>query len=77
MELGVTLAMQLKEYIKDRAREEGKNFSLELDVFEEAVEKQVKTFGVVHDGHQILYDEQEPFPGYLDGWLLSYWESLN
>jgi hypothetical protein len=61
-----TLAWQLWTYIQRRAKVEGVAFDLSIDLFRTAVHRGAKTFGVVHDGHEMLYDEQEPYPGFFE-----------
>ena len=60
------LAKQLREYIRRRAEVEGVDFDLSLDFFEQGAAVGAKMFGVVHDGTEMLYDEQEPYPGFFE-----------
>lgn len=62
----MTLAEQLREYVRRRAEVEGVGFDLPIELFEQAVIRRAKTFGVVHDGHEMLFDEQEPHPGFFE-----------
>lgn len=63
------LAQIIHDYIRDRAAVEGVGFSLPFSIFTAAVSRGAKVFGVVHDGQRMLFDEQEPFEGYLQQWL--------
>ena len=56
----------LWNYIRRRAEVEGMEFDLPVEVFEMAVMRGAKTFGVVHNGCEMLYDEQEPHPGFFE-----------
>lgn len=60
------LPEQLREYIRRRAEFEGVGFDLPIELFEQAVILRAKTFGVVYDGHEMLFDEQEPHPGFFE-----------
>ena len=60
------LAQQLQEYIQRRSEVEGVGFDLSLEYFEQAVPMAVSIFGVRHDGTTMLFDEQEPYPGFLE-----------
>jgi hypothetical protein len=62
----MNLERQLFEYIRRRAEVEGAGFDLPIEIFEMAVMRGAKTFGVVHDGNEMLYDEQEPYPGFFE-----------
>lgn len=63
------LAFLLRDYLRDRAAVEGKEFGLPISFFVEIVELGVMVCGITHDGNQILGDRQEPRPGYLAEWL--------
>ncbi len=63
------LAQEIRDYVKDRAAVEGVAFDLPLDVFFEGVLNNAKIFGVHHDRNWMLGDDQEPFPGYFEGWM--------
>lgn len=62
----MNLAQQLQTYVQRRAEAEGVGFDLPLEIFETCVLRGAKTFGVVHDGEEMLYDEQEPYPGFFE-----------
>lgn len=63
------LAVQLRDYIRDRAAVEGAGFDLSLEFFGFAVLQNYWVFGVYHDGKRLLRDEQEPYPGYFREWI--------
>ena len=60
-----TLPENMAAYIKRRAEHEGVEFDLSLEWFEEVVEIAPKILGVIHDGEQMLSDEQEPYAGFF------------
>lgn len=60
------LACHLFEYIRRRAKAEGVEFDLSLEIFQFAAAETVKAFGVSHDGQQMLSDDQEPYPGFFE-----------
>ena len=62
----MNLENQLWNYIRRRAEVEGVGFDLPIEIFEMAVMRGAKTFGVVHDGNEMLYDEQEPYPDFFE-----------
>lgn len=62
----VTLGEQLWCYIRLRAQYEGVAFDLPPELFEDAVQAGAAVFGVVHDGEEMLYDDQEPYPGFFE-----------
>lgn len=62
------LAVQLRDYIRDRASVEGVGFDLALSLFIMAVLRGMFVFGVHHDGKRMLRDDQEPYPGYFRDW---------
>ena len=64
------LAVQLRDYIRDRAAVEGVGFALPLRMFVEVVRCGASAFGVEHDGRQLLRDAQEPYAGYFESWLV-------
>jgi hypothetical protein len=51
----MTLADQLREYIRRRAEIEGVGFDLPIELFEQAVIRRAKTFGVVRDGRETIH----------------------
>ena len=61
-----SLAEQIREYIKRRAKVEGVGFELPLEVFQQCVEIGANAFGVSHDGQRMLSDEQEPLDGFFE-----------
>jgi hypothetical protein len=67
-----TLAIELDDYVRKRAKVEGKKY--ELDVgwlrLQLAARRQPYTvFGIYIKHNQMVRDEQEPCPGYFDAWM--------
>ena len=63
----ITLAKQLHDYIRHRAKAEKVVFDLPVSMFAGALSMGCNPiFGVVHDGRRMLWDEQEPWPGYFE-----------
>jgi hypothetical protein len=62
-----SVAIQLREYIKKRAKVEGVGFELPLSIFTEAIKLGASPiFGVHVSNGQLLKDDQEPYPGFFE-----------
>lgn len=63
------LAMDLHEYIKVRATVENIGYGLTPEIFDALLGGGVSQFfGVLVQGGQLVGDEQEPWPGFLEAW---------
>ena len=65
------LAVELRDYIRDRAAVEGQVFALPLVVFQAAVVLRWWVFGVHHNGRRMIRDERQPHRGYFREWMRS------
>lgn len=63
------LAVKVRDYVRDRAKVEKMGFDLPVDMFIQAIMLNASMFGVHHDGKEMLWDEQEPHPGYFKEWV--------
>lgn len=64
-----TLAKTLHDYIKARAEAEGVGFGLDVQFFQDALARGCGCFfGVEVNGHSMMRDTQEPWPGYFNAW---------
>lgn len=63
------VAKELNAYVKDRASVENTGYNLAPEFFEAFLEGGVTHFfGVMIEDGEMVYDDQEPWPGYLEAW---------